>query len=188
LILELGYRLGLRTAEVTDPRNLNTMQLRKSIAKSSFGSAIPIGIYGKGNKYREVVIPPSLLEKFDHFIIGRRKKLVDGPLICTKNGSPLGPGFASKVFAKCRTEIGDKAWAHRSFHALRKSFATNLVGWCYNKGLDPWVLVPDRLGHDSVETTKIYIFFDAVLNSRHDVIKRLSLEGVRFKKIWSNKY
>ena len=181
LVLRLGYFCGLRAFETTKPENLNTQVIREKIDAKPIGSAINIEISGKGNKVRTIIIPPRLVEDIDYFINGRRKQIPDGPLICSLNGSALNEQFASTVFKTCCTEMVEKEWNCRSFHSLRKSYATNLVAWCYENKLDPWVYVPERMGHADVNTTKQYVFFDAVLHQRHEVMRRLSLEGIEIK-------
>ncbi|OUS23817.1 hypothetical protein A9Q99_27710 [Gammaproteobacteria bacterium 45_16_T64] len=180
LTLELGYKLGLRAAEVTHPKNLNTTKLRNLIENEPTGSSIEIDIFGKRNKWRTVIVPPDLVDNIDRFLNKRRKYYPDGPLICSTKGKILSASFASKVFRKCRIHTNSEEWKDRRFHSLRKSFATNLVAWCYLHGIDPWQMVPERMGHESSETTKIYVFFDAVYNMRTDVIRTLSLENYSF--------
>jgi integrase len=103
--------------------------------------------------------------------------------------------FASKLFRKCadgysiNNKLSDKEvalWNNRSYHKLRKCYATNCVTNCRENGDDPWICIPQWLGHEDATTTFIYIYFEALLNKREDVLHILSLDktkyGERFKK------
>lgn len=181
LILCLGYMAGLRAAEVTDVRNFNTVEVRKLIeeAKKESKKAIRIEIIGKGKKLRYIDIDPALFEKIDHFISNRRLKIPDGPMIANYDGSPLSPGYASTVFgavrSKCYSSCTSKKWDSYSFHSLRHTYATNLVTWCYENGVDPKVRIPERLGHEDWQTTLNYLHFEAVKNGRSSVLEDLAL-------------
>jgi len=183
LVLMLGYYAGLRAREIIDPRNLDTTVLEAKLnARSTLNAAIEIEIIGKGEKLRTVPCPPRLVSSISKFINGERGKLPPGPLICKKNGSWLGSSdqLPSDVFAFCRSKIlstegrSDIAWGRSRFHTLRKCYATNLVSWSYENGFDPWVIVPEYMGHTDKQTTFIYVFFDAVMNQRNNILKKLA--------------
>ena len=186
LVLKMGYYLGMRANEVVQGYYLNTEMLRKVVPDKHTSASLTITINGKGNKNRQVNIPPTLVNDIRRFLYGRRAELSDGPLISTVIGDGLDRQFPSKLFRKLADEMDDdrEAWRDRSFHVLRKCFATNLVSWCYEKGIDPWVLVVERLGHDSLNTTRVYIFFEALMNKRQSVISKLSLENSSYRNIW----
>ena len=199
LVLYLGYYAGLRSHEVNYEKNLRLDFLRKELPfdkESHVPKSLEIGIYGKSSrrspskKYRILIIPPILTEKIYKFIHGHAKEIKDGPLICQKDGSILkSVQHAGDTFGKCRMQLNvDNPscldWNNREFHTLRGCFATNLVAWCYDNGKDPWVVVPTYMGHTNRETTFNYVFFEAILNSRHERVEELSLTHSE----WADKY
>lgn len=186
LALKLGYYLGLRAEEIIQDGCLNTQTLKSIIPLTPNAQSVSIPVIGKGNKTRTVNAKPELVDDIRNFLYGRRSEIDDGPLISKVDGTQLNRQFASKTFRKLATKMDEnyEVWLDRSFHVLRKCYATNLVTWCHEKGLDPWVLVVERLGHESIETTKIYIFFEAVINNRPSIISKLSLDNTSFKNIW----
>lgn len=173
LILHIGFHIGLRASEVVDKRNLT---LTKLINKYTGFVVDKIDIIGKGEKLRQVIIPPELKSKIQSFVDGRRKKTSGDLLICARDGSPLNKSFASSVFSKTASASRKPYLKSRSFHSLRHTFATNCVIECHKNGHDPWTVLPDRMGHAEKETTLLYVFFEAVLNSRHSLIKKLSVK------------
>lgn len=203
LVLELGYFAGFRAAETIHPDNLDVKKLRKSLPKSTLfiPKSIHMTIYGKGNKFREVPFPPNLIKSIYEFIWGEARHLTSGNIICQENGKPLkDKSFASKLFRKCadnyclNNESTDDVslWNKRSYHKLRKCFATNGVTNCRDNGDDPWIYLPQWLGHSNIKTTFKYIYFEALLNKRQEVLHKLSLEktkyGKKFKKSKEQKH
>ncbi|MNP04715.1 Phage integrase family protein [compost metagenome] len=61
-----------------------------------------------------------------------------------------------------------------TFHALRHTYATNLVDFCYKHGYDPWQYVPEQMGHEDEATTKDYVVFDGKLHRREKIRKALN--------------
>ena len=189
LTLHLGYYAGFRTHEVTHLKNLDVEKLRDLFPKNHNKSAFNIkhlNIFGKGSKDRTTPFPPKLLGKIHRFLWGRAKHIKNGPLICHKNGKPiLNDDHASEIFKKARNlflasnTIGSEEheqYTQRTFHILRKCMATNSVKFLVRTGLSPWIFLPQWLGHESLDTTKLYILFDALLHDRLDIINQLSLE------------
>ncbi|WBM44669.1 tyrosine-type recombinase/integrase [Pseudomonas putida] len=200
LVISLSYFCGLRTSEVTDPRNLNTLDIKKALEriKKNKTHAFTINIYGKGNKLRSVDVPPQMSNLIRNFVEGRRSSIIDGPLICSNNGSPLHKSHASNVFkdalrsAAFRAQrylqnspepdnfvyhIPNDSYKNLTFHCLRHTFATNLVDFCYKHGIDPWQHVPEQMGHSRLATTKIYITFDALIHRREHIMRALEQEA-----------
>lgn len=183
LTLCLGYYMGLRAAEVVDPRNLKRNKIFKNGEVSE-----KITIIGKGEKQRSVTIPYPIKEKVKSFITGRLQNIPGNLLISSDDGSPLNRAFASKLFLKAARNSGDHFFNQRGFHSLRHTFATNLVSDSYERGHDPWVVVPDQMGHADLETTFGYVFFEAVLSKRHSLLKKLSIKNSDIrKKKWVRK-
>jgi site-specific recombinase XerD len=190
-VMYLGYLCGLRNAEVTDPRNLRTDLLDKLFkdAEKANVNTIVVPIFGKGNKLRKVEVQPKAFLKIKTFLYGRRASAPTGPLICKKDGGVLFNGHASYTFKSCRVaaafrigsvlaELDEKnpslhlltesSFEKLTFHALRHTFATNLVDFCYKHGYDPWPYVSDQLGHEDRATTREYIVFDGRLHRRQN--------------------
>lgn len=197
LVLQLGYHCGLRSSEVTDPRNLITSYLRKLIASAEKieSQTITVSIIGKGEKLRKVDIHPKAFRKIKFFIEGRRSSIPDGSLICKANGSSLSREHATYVFrvakksasanigtaiAKLHKEdplmhfISDISFYSLTFHAMRHTYATNLVDFCYKHGYDPWQYVPEQMGHEDEETTEEYVVFDGKLHRREKIRRALN--------------
>lgn len=65
VILDLGYHCGLRAAEVTSKRNLQTKKLKKLLIKAEETNnlTITVPIIGKGNKLRHVVFNAEITQK-----------------------------------------------------------------------------------------------------------------------------
>jgi site-specific recombinase XerD len=186
LIFHFGYYMGLRAGEIVDSRNLRIQKLWDNENSTVLDK---ISIIGKGEKHRFVNIPFVLKEKIKNFIIGRRKNISGNLLICSKKGAPLNRALPSKLFFEAAKLTTSSFYLTRSFHSLRHSFATNLVISCYERGHDPWVVVPEQMGHSDNITTFNYIFFEAVLNTRHSILKKLAVQSshINRKERWKRK-
>lgn len=201
LVLHLGFYCGLRCAEVTEPRNLQTDDLRTRIAQAeqSDEKTITVPIIGKGDKLRQIDFPPKAFKKIKNFLEGRRslKNIADGSLICKRDGSSLFEGHATNIFKSARvlasrniesviSELHAKDphlhfvtkpnFLELSFHSLRHTYATNLVDFCYKHGYDPWQYVPEQMGHEDEATTKDYVVFDGKLHRREKIRQALNDE------------
>lgn len=197
LVLYIGFYCGLRSAEVTDSRNLQTSDLRKRIAQAEKADdqTITVPIIGKGEKLRQVDIPPKAFKKIKHFLEGRRKFITDGPLICKRRGTALFKGHATNIFKSARAAaavnideaiielhakdphlhfVTKRSFLKLTFHALRHTYATNLVDFCYKHGYDPWQYVPEQMGHEDEATTKEYVIFDGKLHRREKIRRALN--------------
>lgn len=202
LAMKLGYYAGFRSHELVSCDgidNLNAVKLRELLPKTDQWSpkSIELTVVGKGRRYRgkktrKVQIGVELTNALYSFLWGRAKN-INTSLMCTKNGRPLkDPGWGSSLFSECRDKMlclhtkDREVWLKRSYHVLRKCFATNSVSYCYSVGLDPRIFLKQWLGHSSYKTCEIYIFYDAVLNQRQEIIETMSLEktyyGTRFKE------
>jgi site-specific recombinase XerD len=196
-VLYLGYHLGLRNEEVTDSRNLRTDVLTQLIsdAEKTGNLTITVPIYGKGNKLRQIDVPPKAFLKIKSFLVGRRRGIAVGPLICKKDGGTLYTGHATDLFKAAKiaaslsidsvlAELYEKcphlhfvtkrSFENLSFHALRHTYATNLVDFCYKHGYDPWQYVPEQMGHEDKATTKEYVLFDGKLHRREKIRQSLN--------------
>ena len=174
LIMNLGYQMGLRASEVIDHRNLKIDNLYKTV--QSKGKSYYIDIIGKGEKVRRVPCSPSLTNKIINFMHGQHHSVNSKNLISDLQGNPLNRVRPNEIFKQSKKNLDKSYWESRTFHSLRHTFATNLVAWCYENNFNPWDVVPESMGHSDVETTKGYIFFEAVLSKRHSLIEKLNIK------------
>lgn len=106
-------------------------------------------VYSKGNKMRRVYVPSVLKREFELWLQSGCRTA--GPLFLNRFGSPLSPsGIRSqfKVFA-ARYELDPEVMYPHSF---RHRFAKNFIEKCGDISL-----LSDLLGHESIETTRIYL-------------------------------
>lgn len=106
-------------------------------------------IYSKGNKLRRVYIPAALKKTFEEWPgFSERSK---GILFLNRFGTTLsasGIRFQLKVFAVRYGINPDVMYPH----SFRHRFAKNFIEVCPDI-----TLLSDLLGHDSIETTRIYL-------------------------------
>lgn len=106
-------------------------------------------IYSKGNKMRRVYIPTRLKDSLLEWT-GREKRQ-SGPLFLSRFGTPLTAGgirVQLKSFAHCYGLNEEVMYPH----SFRHRFAKNFIEKCGDIAL-----LSDLLGHDSIETTRIYL-------------------------------
>ncbi|MNF88167.1 site-specific tyrosine recombinase XerC [compost metagenome] len=187
ICLRLGYETGTRAQEVLGIQLKTAIDLilQSKYKNNGIWATTAYPLIGKGNKRRDIFLTPSLCEDI-HALITRFTRTFEQPstnLLCREDGqSLLNQKHASYVFTKAQLESGLPRLGHQGYHALRKSFGTNLVNECHKNGLDPWVIVPRRMGHKRRETTFGYIFFEALLNGRSTLLSDLRMmrfEGIR---------
>lgn len=198
LVLLLGYHIGLRSAEVTDPLNLNISQFKEALERATNANkmTISLGIIGKGGgKLRTVDFNATIIEKILNFLDGSRYGIPGDLLICSKKGSALCKSHASRIFNKAKKRslpvlkhkiqelevcestpytISFSSIQNLSFHCLRHTFTTNLVSFCYENGIDPKAYVPNQLGHEDYRITRQYIIFEANIYNRDILRSKLS--------------
>lgn len=184
LILLLAKDVGLRRAEIMDDRNLTLSELEKF--SISTGGNDFISIIGKGEKLRRVPIHPSLQDRIVQFMNGRHKKTMSKNLICSKNGATLNVSIPNNIFKSATSELNDPYWDTRVFHSLRHTYATNMVKFCYENNMDPWQILPEYMGHSDSSTTLGYVAFEAVMSSRHSLLKKLYVRGKHIRRKINN--
>jgi integrase len=186
LILELGHKLGLRSFEVTHYRNLKISDLNEilQLAEKRNRLSSSVTIFGKRKKCRDIDVPPEILNKISQFLKVYSNEIKLDNLICAEGGNTLSPSFACRLFKRARDsalpklkialkelhEIDDAPYTiswnstkSLTFHCLRHTYATNLVTYCYENGIDPISYLPDQLGHTKYSTTKQYTNFHAAI-------------------------
>lgn len=106
-------------------------------------------LYSKGNKMRRVYIPSILCKKTQEWLTAEQRN--SGPLFLNRLGNPItASGIRSqlKTFA-LRYNLDPKVVYPHSF---RHRFAKNFIEKCGDIAL-----LSDLLGHESIETTRIYL-------------------------------
>lgn len=139
-LFTLLYGAGLRIAEAL---SLNVADARSDV----------IVITGKGNKQRQVPLLPAVRDVLTAWIAQRTDASDDAPLFIGVRGDRLNPGIAQKQLRHLRARLGLPE--HTTPHALRHSFATQLLGG----GADLRV-IQELLGHASLSTTQRYTDVD----------------------------
>ena len=130
IIIKLLYGLGIRVSELS---NLKLSQIKGSW----------IEVVGKGNKVRQIPLPPLLLNDLQKYLkLYKPKKF-----LLESNGLPLKDTQIRYKIKKSFLKIGIKATPHQ----LRHSFATHLLqnGARISD-------VSELLGHSSMAATQIY--------------------------------
>lgn len=200
LILEIGYRAGLRSSEITHPKNFKTNEIQQLLADANRQKKLTIivPIIGKRSKLRHIDFDPILTQQISTYMEAHCTNLTDNHLFCAKNGKLLSSSFASRLF--CRTkkaclpdllqkakDLGEDEYAPYTissesikklrFHSLRHTYTTNAVTYCYENGIDPYGYVPNQLGHADKDTTDQYISFEAQVYNRDLIRRKLSKTG-----------
>ena len=135
-LFTLLYGAGLRIAEAL------SLQVRDARAEV-------LTVTGKGNKQRQVPVLPAVREKLAAWLALRGTAADDAPLFIGVRGDVLHPSIAQQSLRKLRARLGLPE--HTTPHALRHSFATQLLGG----GADLRV-IQELLGHASLSTTQRY--------------------------------
>ena len=106
-----------------------------------------VDLYSKGGKMRRIYIPARLRTEAVVWL----KDRACGPVFLNSNGRPITARGLSKYLKLYATEYGlDPTVVHP--HSFRHLFAKNFL-----RKSNDIVLLSDLLGHDTVETTRIYL-------------------------------
>ncbi len=139
-LFTLLYGAGLRLAEALS-------------LKVGAIEAEQIVVTGKGNKQRLVPLLPAVRSALRGWLKWRPDAGRDSDLFIGVRGDALNPAVAQKSLRVIRAQLGLPA--HTTPHALRHSFATQLLG----AGADLRV-IQELLGHSSLSTTQRYTKVD----------------------------
>ena len=139
--LGLLYGCGLRRNEAAEARIENLELSTKSLT-----------VIGKGNKEREVFLPPGAFQAVNRWIQEYRGEL-PGPILCAVlKGKPTGRGITDEAIRKIVQAVQDRAGVkHLSPHDLRRSY----IGALLDAGADIST-VQKLAGHASPTTTSRY--------------------------------
>lgn len=142
---ELRWHFIVRFLAATGARVSELVQLRVEHVRSGF-----VDLYSKGCKLRRIYIPARLRSEALAWLAERGEE-ASGPLFLNYRGAritPRGIGAGLRTWAR-RLRI-DPATVHP--HAFRHRFAKNFLAVHTDLSL-----LADLLGHESIETTRIYL-------------------------------
>lgn len=106
-------------------------------------------IYSKDNKTRRIYIPCSLQK--DAITWLSEENRLSGPIFLNRFGTTISPGGIRNQLKKLACRYGiDPAVVYP--HSFRHRFAKNFIEHCGDIAL-----LSDLLGHESIETTRIYL-------------------------------
>lgn len=122
--------------------------------------------HGKGNKQRQVMLSPKLLDSLRDY--WRRVRPTPPYLFTSRTGKPLSRGAAWLAFHRVVQQVGfDRRVTP---HMLRHSFATHLLD-----GGTELRIIQTLLGHASIRSTTIYAHVSTgLLAKTHSPLDRLS--------------
>lgn len=158
VIVKLLYYCGLRARELT---RLKIVQIENDIR----GEPVRLRVIGKRDKERVVPIPEPMRKDIKRWL-GHRYQLRDFnyAIKYQRNAeyihstfmfpSPTGLELSYESLSKMVKRACKKAGIEKNVtpHALRHTYATNLL----RRGV-PITTIKDALGHESIETTQIYV-------------------------------
>jgi site-specific recombinase XerD len=145
-IIELLLQTGMRLSELSR-LTVNDIDLPQKISRED-GHVGSVHLLGKGRKDRTVTLNWKISKALRAYLSIRPMADSDR-LFITKFGEGIGPRAIQNVVAKY---LRDAGITRARVHTLRHTFATHMV----KKGtkLD---VVRQALGHESLETTSIYV-------------------------------
>lgn len=144
LIISMLYYTGIRRAELLN-LNWNDLNLEKNTLFIRSG---------KGNKDRIIPIHKSLIPLLDSYLT-QRVPLKNNALFIGESGKKLCKNSFTNML-KMYLSISGLSKKGYSAHSFRHSFATHLI----ESGADLFK-VQRLLGHQSLDTTKVYISFNS---------------------------
>lgn len=145
-IIETLYGSGLRVSELTDAR----------ISRLSFDDGCMI-VEGKGSKQRIVPISPVAMDLIKDYLPKRAQLNIKSDsqdiLFLNRRGGKMSRVMVFYIIRDLAAAAGILKTV--SPHTLRHSFATHLL-----EGGASLRVIQELLGHESLETTEIYVHLD----------------------------
>ena len=141
---EFSYYLVIRYMAATGVRISELVQFEIADVKFGFKD-----IYSKGNKMRRIYIPTVLKQKTEVWL--EKSKRNKGALFLNRFGNPItasGIRGQLKTFALRYNLDPEVVYPHSFRHRFAKNFIENS---------GDIALLSDLLGHESIETTRIYL-------------------------------
>jgi site-specific recombinase XerD len=164
-LLSLAIQTGLRVSE------LLTLRCRDIV----LGPSPYVRCEGKGRKQRCTPLRRELVALVEAWLRERRGQ-PDAPVFPSQRGGPLSRDALEKLLAKYATVAATKCPSLKSKrvspHVLRHTAAMELL----RHGVDRTVIAL-WLGHESVETTQVYLHAD--LNLKEQALARTSVLGLK---------
>jgi site-specific recombinase XerD len=147
-IIEVLLQTGLRLSELAR-LGLQSFELPAKINRDQ-GNVGSVHIYGKGRKDRTITLNWKACKAIKAYL-AIRPRVEDQRLFITKFGSGISPRAIENVVEKYLKEAGITG---ASVHTLRHTFGTHMA----KKGtkLD---VIRQAMGHESLDTTGIYVHF-----------------------------
>jgi len=145
-IIELMLQTGMRLSELVNLK-VDDIELPKKITKDPFNVG-SIHIIGKGGKERTITLNWKACKAIKAYL-KIRPEVDYKELFITKFLKPIGPRGFQYIVKKYLKEADIK---NASVHTLRHTFATHQI----KKGTNIRV-VQEALGHESLQTTSVYI-------------------------------
>ena len=145
-IIETLYGSGLRVSELTDAR----------LSRLSFDDGCMI-IEGKGSKQRIVPVSPVAMELIKEYLPQRSRLNIKSDsqdiIFLNRRGGKMSRVMVFYIIRDLAAAAGILKTV--SPHTLRHSFATHLL-----EGGASLRVIQELLGHESLETTEIYVHLD----------------------------
>jgi integrase/recombinase XerD len=149
LIIDFAFMTGARCNEIVNVRlqDYDTSKLEVKIMK------------GKGDKTRTVPISKQWIEKYTPYFNARPS---NNYLFCTNSGKQMSKRTVAWIVETKVKLMNDKKLEKFSTHKLRSSHATAMI----DAGT-PIQIVSENLGHDNLDTTKVYVRSNLALRKKH---------------------
>ncbi len=140
LIIEFLYSSGCRVSEVVDFK----------VQDLNFQDGMGKVVSGKGNKDRTIVLSKGWIDRFQDYLIERKKLgILSEFVFCKSTGNQISVDTIQLLIKQCAKKIN--LTKHVSPHVFRHSFATHLLESGENIRK-----IQELLGHSSLNTTQIY--------------------------------
>ena len=143
-IIQLLLQTGIRLSEI-QRLTISDLNLPKRITKDALGT---MRILGKGRKTRTVLLNAKACEALTTWLAQRPEVDTDGLFVSSRQ-RPLSTRQYQYLVGKYLDAVGIKG---AGVHTLRHTFATHHI----EMGTD-LVTVQEFLGHQSLDTTRLYV-------------------------------
>jgi site-specific recombinase XerD len=170
MLIKFALRTGLRREEIaTFPLAYVTQCITGRGSRNTIIKLNPfdgLGIKTKGKKARNIYISHAFIDEVQRYINQQRgdRSHLQRERTSTETLflNQFGQSFANdgKAIERIVRNIGKKAGIHVHPHMLRHTYATHTLALLQRNrsaGLDPLIFIQRQLGHESLQTTTIYL-------------------------------